>query len=60
VIKSDTFLERERGRTYKMFLNTRHNIQGSRDIATFICNLKGQSHKKVGEMRVEGDGLGPN
>jgi hypothetical protein len=24
-----------------------------------IC-LKGQSHEKVGEMRVEGDGLGPN
>jgi hypothetical protein len=22
--------------------------------------LKGQSHKKVGEMRVEGDSLGPN
>jgi hypothetical protein len=22
--------------------------------------LKGQSHEKVGEMRVEGDGLGPN
>jgi hypothetical protein len=22
--------------------------------------LKGQSHEKVGKMRVEGDGLGPN
>jgi hypothetical protein len=22
--------------------------------------LKGQSHKKVGEMRVQGDSLGPN
>jgi hypothetical protein len=22
--------------------------------------LKGQSHEKVGEMRVEGDSLGPN
>jgi hypothetical protein len=24
-----------------------------------LC-LKGQSHEKVGEMRVEGDSLGPN
>jgi hypothetical protein len=23
-------------------------------------SLKGQSHEKVGEMSVEGDGLGPN
>jgi hypothetical protein len=23
-------------------------------------NLKGQSHEKVGEMRVQGDSLGPN
>jgi hypothetical protein len=25
-----------------------------------IVILTGQSHEKVGEMRVEGDGLGPN
>jgi hypothetical protein len=24
------------------------------------CWLKGQSHEKVGEMRVQGDSLGPN
>jgi hypothetical protein len=26
----------------------------------FRALLKGQSHEKVGEMRVEGDSLGPN
>jgi hypothetical protein len=25
-----------------------------------VSNLKGQSHEKVGEIRVEGDSLGPN
>jgi hypothetical protein len=25
-----------------------------------INDLKGQSHEKVGEMRVQGDSLGPN
>jgi hypothetical protein len=27
---------------------------------SFNSNLKGQSHEKVGEIRVEGDSLGPN
>jgi hypothetical protein len=25
-----------------------------------LHDLKGQSHRKVGEMRVQGDSLGPN
>jgi hypothetical protein len=30
------------------------------DFKQKIFTLKGQSHEKVGEMRVQGDSLGPN
>jgi hypothetical protein len=40
-------------------LKKRH-VGTIKNIIINIYPLKGQSHKKVGEMRVEGDSLGPN
>jgi hypothetical protein len=45
---------------------TPDRVRGTRTIQMFFISknesayLKGQSHEKVGEVRVEGDSLGPN
>jgi hypothetical protein len=45
----------------KWYRNLRENLYQYRYILVQITTLlKGQSHEKVGEMRVEGDSLGPN